>query len=253
MRYSRGLILPALAIFHFIWRCINGEKFMGSNRKKAMFLDSFFGFIGRARNQVKVFAFCVMSNHFHKASQLKKDCRPMSDWARSALSSFAQRLNRSIGRKGPVGQDRPKTIVCQDRRALMRLMFYIDWNPVRAGLVSHPSEYRFSSYRYYAYGEVNEWTRHLTPPDWYVELGDTPEQRQKLYRFLCDEYHRRNRLPSFGEAEDAWALGTEEFVRRRAEILCMVAKVSRRKRIPPKTLSSRAARILAAHTDRVAA
>jgi len=125
----------------------------------------------------------------------------MSDWTRSAHSSFCRWLNIRMHRRGPVAQDRPTTIEVQDQEALKRVMFYGDWNPVRAGICKHPGDYEYSSYRYYGYGEVNEWTAHLTPPQWYIDLADTPEERQALYRKLCDEYYYEDKLPSRTEAD----------------------------------------------------
>ena len=67
-------------------------------------------------------------------------------------------------------------------------MFYIDANPVRAGIVSHPSKYPVSSYQFYAYGKKSRITQHLNPPRAYLDLGKTAEARQRKYRQLCDQY-----------------------------------------------------------------
>ena len=45
---------------------------------------------------------------------------------------------------------------------------YIELNPVRAGMVAHPAEYRWSSYRANAQGEADP---VLTPHDLYEALG----------------------------------------------------------------------------------
>ena len=225
MRLPREYSLPARSIFHFMWRAINGEFFLSSDEVKRAFLDRFFRFFGAASGNVLVYAFAVMSNHFHKAGELVKDSKPLSRWARSAHSSFGQWLNRRLKRRGPVAQERPKTVVAEDQEQLKRIMFYIDWNPVRAGMCQHPSEYQFSSYRFYAHGEVNPWTRHLTPPEWYLELGDTDEVRQRRYREECDRYEHEGLLPSDEEADTAHAVGREEYVRRRTVLMKAVGKL----------------------------
>jgi hypothetical protein len=229
MRLSREYTLPAKSLFHFMWRAINGEFFLATDEVKRVFLDRFFKFFGAAGGAVLVYAFVVMSNHFHKAGELVKDHRPLSRWARSAHSSFAQWLNRRLKRRGPVAQDRPKTVVADDQEQLKRLMFYIDWNPVRAGMCKHPSEYRFSSYRFYAHGEVNDWTRCLSLPKWYVELGDTDEVRQQRYRNECDRYYREGLLPTDEEADCGYAMGKPEFVKRRCVLMKAIAKILFRK------------------------
>ena len=62
-------------------------------------------------------------------------------------------------------------------------MRYIEWNPVRAGLVARPEDYRWSSYAANALGEDN-WI--ISPHDEYVHLGQTLPQRREAYRSLCD-------------------------------------------------------------------
>ena len=76
----------------------------------------------------------------------------MSNWTQSAHSSLCRWLNIRLKRRGPVAQDRPNTVAVEDQEGLKRAMFYGDWNPVRVGLCSHPSEYPFSSHRLYAFG-----------------------------------------------------------------------------------------------------
>jgi putative transposase len=56
---------------------------------------------------------------------------------------------------------------------------YIELNPVRAGLVEHPSDYPWSSYQYRALGKMD---RLLDDDPWYLGLGIDAEDRQKEYR-----------------------------------------------------------------------
>ena len=58
-------------------------------------------------------------------------------------------------------------------------MRYIELNPVRAGLVARPADYRCSSYAANALGEDN-WV--ISPHDEYVHLRQTPLQRRQLMR-----------------------------------------------------------------------
>ena len=211
---------------------------------KILFLDSFFKFFGRARGKVLVYSFCVMSNHFHMAAELLAKARFLSLWARAGNSSIAQKLNRILGRRGPVGQDRPKTVVAEDAGALKRIMFYLDWNPVEAGMVDHPSKYLYSSYNYYAYGHESRWTKHLTQPQWYIDLGDTPASRQHEYRRQCDAYwlDKQERLAE-READDGWGVGTDKFVGNRTRLMKAMQRQQRRGDIPRRQLTRMAARL----------
>ena len=57
---------------------------------------------------------------------------------------------------------------------------YIELNPVRAGMVRRPEQYRWSSYGCKAWGDAG-W---LTPHDEYLRLGDQQESRGHAYREL---------------------------------------------------------------------
>jgi len=58
-------------------------------------------------------------------------------------------------------------------------MCYIEMNPVRAAMVEHPTQYRWSSYAANARGIDNA---IIQPHKLYLALGETPEARQAAYR-----------------------------------------------------------------------
>jgi hypothetical protein len=72
----------------------------------------------------------------------------------------------------------------------MRVHFYIEANPIRAKMVKlEKLRYFFwNSYRFYAFGERDEYTDFIDPPGWYLALGSGPEERQKIYRKLFRKY-----------------------------------------------------------------
>ncbi len=60
---------------------------------------------------------------------------------------------------------------------------YLNWLLVRAGMVEHPGEYPWSSYRCNAYGEIN---RYVTDYELYKVLGENNKQRWEHYRSLFE-------------------------------------------------------------------
>lgn len=229
MRFPRSYSLPPKSIFHMMWRAINGEFMLGSEEAKAASLDRYFRFFPRVKDKIALYAFAAMSNHMHNAAELREDSTWLSSWVRSAHCSIGRWVNKTLGRRGPVAQDRPKTVVAQNQEQLKRIMFYLDWNPVRAGLCKHPSEYRFSSYRYYAFGEINEWTMHLTQPRWYLNLGSTPKARQKAYRVLCDVYRNKEWLPTEEEADCSHFIGSDVAVAQRKALMRTIGRMLAKK------------------------
>jgi len=60
--------------------------------------------------------------------------------------STAQAFNRRKGRKGAFWEDRYHATAVESGEHLLRCLVYMDMNMVRAGVVSHPSEWQHSGY-----------------------------------------------------------------------------------------------------------
>ena len=201
MRKKRQETIGTTGLFHKMWRGHNREPVLEDPTDKASYLQH----LNDTRTNdiadvVLWFSFCLMTNHAHETGAVAPDDDDKSDfsagitalgtWMRNAHSRFGQQFNRRYNRQGKVAYDRPKTTELDDDEGVLRAMFYGDANPVRAGMVSHPSRYQHSSHRFYAYGEKSDATRGLTPPPAYQRLGRTAKARQKKYRQRCDQYLR---------------------------------------------------------------
>jgi putative transposase len=95
--------------------------------------------------------------------------------------AYSLYFKTEYGTSGHLWQNRFKSIIVGHDGYLLTAGIYIELNPVRAGIVSRPEEYRWSSYRYYTLGEPN----HLiSPAPSYVALGKSGEERKEMYRKL---------------------------------------------------------------------
>ena len=86
-----------------------------------------------------------MPNHYHLA--LRTSEATLSAPIRVLNANYAQWWNKRHGRVGHVFQGRFKEQIVQRDDYLLALSRYIALNPVRAGLVARPEEWRWSSYR----------------------------------------------------------------------------------------------------------
>ena len=59
---------------------------------------------------------------------------------------FCRWFNKYHGRRGTLWQDRSKSVLGQDGEALQMMAAYLDLNPLRAGLVDGPKNYRWCGY-----------------------------------------------------------------------------------------------------------
>jgi putative transposase len=89
---------------------------------------------------------------------------------------------------------------------------YIELNPVRAGMVRHPREYRWSSYGANALGRADPL---LTPQEQYVRLGRREEMRCEAYRDLFKAQLDAEAVAQIrGATNGNVALGSERFKKR---------------------------------------
>jgi putative transposase len=104
------------------------------------------------RYGVKVHAYCLMTNHIH-ILVTPESKRSISDTMKVVGSRYAQYINLKYRRTGTLWEGRHRSSLVQSERYLLSCYRYIELNPVRAGMVSRPEEYRWSSYAINAWGD----------------------------------------------------------------------------------------------------
>lgn len=96
-------------------------------------------------NDVRCFAWCLMPNHVHLILEPGN-----ADGLRAVMSSvntrFAQRINRREGCNGHLFQDRFRSYPMDEAHLLVAAR-YVENNPVKAGMVARPADWRWSSAR----------------------------------------------------------------------------------------------------------
>ncbi len=70
----------------------------------------------------------------------------LGEFMKGLLQRFSQWFNRVHSRSGTLWEDRFKSVIVEDGVAARTISAYIDLNPVRAGMVADPADYRWSSY-----------------------------------------------------------------------------------------------------------
>jgi putative transposase len=127
-----------------------------------------------------IHAYVLMSNHVHllvTPQRVDGPARLMQSLGRR----YVQYINRAYRRSGSLWEGRYKSSVVQAEVYLLACMRYIELNPVRAGMVSDPAQYRWSSYRHNGLGQADE---RLTPHGLYQAMGRDAGERLGSYRAL---------------------------------------------------------------------
>jgi REP element-mobilizing transposase RayT len=70
----------------------------------------------------------------------------LSEFMKTLLQRFTRWHNKRTDRSGNLWEETFKSVVVEDGLASKTMAAYIDLNPVRAGMVADPAEYRWSSY-----------------------------------------------------------------------------------------------------------
>ena len=70
----------------------------------------------------------------------------LSEFMKGLLQRYTRWHNRKHKRVGRLWENRFKSVIVEDGVAARTIAAYIDLNPVRAGMVKDPAEYRWSSY-----------------------------------------------------------------------------------------------------------
>lgn len=94
-----------------------------------------------------IYAYVLMDNHYHLLLETLK--ANLSKIMHYIDVSYAVYFNKKYQRTGHLFQGRYKALVVEKENYLLELSRYIHLNPVRAGIVKRPGEYKWSSYCHY--------------------------------------------------------------------------------------------------------
>jgi putative transposase len=186
----------------------------GNNRLKCFFVDAdFLVYLdllqyAALKGDCDVHAYVLMSNHIHLLVTSKDKYGPAS-MMKSLGERYVQYINRRHARSGTLWGGRYRSCLVQSERYLMVCHRYIELNPVRAEMVTHPAIYPWSSYRRNAHGEANSL---ITPHYLYGRLGADDVSRERAYRELFSEALAASTLCEIRRATNGnFAFGNREF------------------------------------------
>jgi REP element-mobilizing transposase RayT len=178
-RIPRILIIGEPTAYHVISRTALDGYPIGESEK-----DYFVELIRKfaALYFVEILGFCCMSNHFHLLVRMQPDSdftdtdikkrhrdfygrnrtlkdgqisyfrqkwSSLSEFMREIKLGFTRFYNQRHNRRGYFWGDRFKSVVVENGDTLINCLAYIDLNPIRAGLVDRPEDYRWSSIGYH--------------------------------------------------------------------------------------------------------
>jgi putative transposase len=158
--------------------------------KESLFLEDndYLFMLGLLKESVQnyslnMYAFCLMPNHVHLLFSTTED--NLYATMRNIFSRYAMRFNQKYERKGHLFGGPYRQAVCLDDSYLLAASLYIHLNPVKAGLVSEPISYRWSSCRLYCNVDA---PKSFIDPDFILGLlSESKVERKERYKLLMNK------------------------------------------------------------------
>jgi putative transposase len=130
---------------------------------------------------VDLLGFCLMGNHFHlvvrmnpadnltdediserykllygkeariipcQINEFRNRLTSLGDFVKDIKQGFTKYYNKRKKRWGTFWGERFKSVIVQEGETLVNLLAYVDLNPIRAGIVDKPEDYRWSTLGY---------------------------------------------------------------------------------------------------------
>jgi putative transposase len=194
----------------------------GNNRGVCFFAEDdhqfYLDHLGEAckKYAVELHAYVLMTNHVHLLMTPKEGEGP-SQVMKHLGQRYVQYINRTYRRSGTLWEGRFRSCLVGEEHYFLGCHRYIELNPVRAGIVEHPGEYRWSSYGHNAQGLANALIR---PHALYTGLGRKAPLRQEAYREIFRYQLDPGLVDQIRTATNGgFVLGTERFQKEIAATL----------------------------------
>jgi len=200
------LTLPG-HLHHVIQRGNNRQSIVLDDADRTALLDAVAE--NAKKYQVALHAYVLMDNHVHLLLT-PETADGVPRMMQAIGRRYVRHFNARHGRTGTLWEGRYRSTLLQAERYLLPCMAYLDLNPVRAGLVTDPVQYAWSSHRHYV-GQGSD--RRITPHPAYWHLGNTPFAREAAYAELVRSGLSAAQVTVITNALlHGWALGETDFM-----------------------------------------
>ena len=175
--------------FHIYNRGVNRENIFFGERNYDFFvkrMEEYFPATG-----INILAYCLMPNHYHFL--LRQDIPElMSTYVGRVCKSYVQAINVQQKRSGHLFEGKYKCKHIDDVSYLLHLSRYIHLNPVVAGLVQKPEQWKYSSYHHYSSKNIP-----------FVSNGNEPFAQSERFiidtKIILQEFKKQEEYVAFAE------------------------------------------------------
>ncbi len=193
---------------HIIQRGHNRQIIFAENSDFERYLNNVLEL--KAEFDIKVFAYCLMTNHVHLILQPGDDAYKVPIFMKTLSARTTRYFNMLEGRSGTLWESRYKSSPIQKDYYLLNCCRYIELNPVRAGIVDLPGDYKWSSFperiNYKINNDIKKIQISNRESDENNESGENDEKRD------CRILDLDPVFLSLGESDDIRLQNYEKFI-----------------------------------------
>jgi putative transposase len=162
---------------HIVQRGHNRNTVFVADEDYQFYLENLFEW--KVKLGIKVYAWCLMTNHVHLIVEPGNDASTISALMKRLAGRQSAFVNKLEKRTGSLWDGRFKASPIQRDEYMLSCIRYVEMNPVRANMVAGPRQYRWSSYRERMGLENKE---RLDLDQMYLSLADSEDARRARYK-----------------------------------------------------------------------
>ncbi len=222
-------IAPQEFVYHVLTRGNNRQVIFKKDEDYLKYLE----IIKKYKEKYKfgLYHYVLMTNHVHLVIEPTERGGELSQIMKGINLSYAQYYKVKYKHIGHFWQDRYKSIIISKDEYLLACGSYVELNPVRAGIVKDPKEYRWSSYRFNAYGKSsNIIDEHII----YEGLSSEESVRREYRKFVRVMLEKKKAMS--GEMERRLVFGSHDFIQSVNKRYKLEAAVKKRGRPKQETV-----------------
>ena len=199
-------VAPSKYVYHVLTRGNNRQDIFeedGDFRKYLELLSRY-----KEKFKFKLYHYVLMTNHVHLVIEPQEDGGRLSEIMKGINLAYARHYKRNYKHTGHFWQDRYKSIIISKDNYLIACGSYVELNPVRAKMVEDPKDYKWSSYKVYAYGKKDT---VVDEHPVYLKLSEDEGERKRKYREFVRGMQKKKEAMK-GEMDRLIVYGSERFI-----------------------------------------
>ena len=190
------LVVPGVAL-HVVQRGVDRRRCFGHDSDYLVYLSNLRELT--THKGCALHAYCLMTNHVHLLLT-PPNAHGCATLMRDLGQRYVSYFNRRYERTGTLWEGRFRSCLVDSARHVIACYRYIELNPVRAGIVSTPNAYAWSSYSSNAGQRIDS---SLTPHGEYLALGSDSGSRLAAYTGLFQQEDQTEFLAAIRDATNS--------------------------------------------------